>query len=101
MGINGESGVFEGLGHDDGSGFVTDAGEGFEIFEVVRDVSVVFFEENFGEAMDGTGFDFEEAAGVDGVFDRGDGKGGHFLWGVGKGEEMRCDEIDAGIGALS
>ena len=37
----------EGLGHDDGGGFVTDAGQGLERGEIRRDLAGVLFHQNF------------------------------------------------------
>ncbi len=56
VGIDGKGGDAEGLGHDDGGGFVADAWECFEGVEVGGDLAVVLVDEDLREFGDGGGF---------------------------------------------
>ena len=49
VGVHGEGGDAEGLGHDDRGGLMADAGEGFERGEIGGDLAVVAFEQEVGE----------------------------------------------------
>lgn len=100
VGVHGEGGDAEGLGHDDGGGFVADAGEGFEGGEVGGDLGVVLLDEDFRELGDGGGFAWGESAGADDGLDLIDGHVHHGLRVVGEGEEGWGDLVDADVGAL-
>ena len=100
VGIHGEGGLVEGLDHEDGGGFVADAGEGFEFLKGAGNLAAVAFEEEAGHFANIFRLHRREAAGADdGVNLRG-GEGGHFVRGVGEGEEFGGDLVDAHVGAL-
>lgn len=98
--IDGEGGDAEGLGHDDGSGFMSDAGELFEVGEGGGDLAVMLVNEDVAEFGDGEGLGGGEAAGADDGLDLFDGDEPHFFRGVGEGEEGGGDLVDADVGAL-
>ena len=98
--VDGKCGVVEGLNHEDGGGFVADAGEVFEFLEGARNLAGVAGEEEAGHFADIFRLHGREAAGADdGVNLRG-GEGGHFRGRVGQGEERGGDLVDAHVGAL-
>jgi len=100
MGVHGKGRVVEGLDHEDGGGFVADAGEGLEFLEVARDLSAVAFEEEAGHFADVFGLHRRKATGPHDGVNLGDRERGHFRRGVGEGEERGRDLIDADVGAL-
>lgn len=100
VGIDWEAGDAEGLGHDDLGGFVSDAGELFEGFEVGWDLALVLVDEDLGELLDGAGFLWAEAAGADDVFDFSDAELAHVGGVICEGEEFWGDLVDPDVGAL-
>jgi hypothetical protein len=98
--VDGEGRDAEGLGHDNGSGFVADAGELFEVLEGGGDLAVMLVNEDVAEIGDGEGFGRRETAGADDGLDLFDGDESHFFRVVGEGEEGGGDFVYPDVGAL-
>ncbi len=98
--IDGEGGDFKGVDHYNAGGFMSNPWKFFQGLEVGGDLSVIFFDEHFGEAFDVAGLSVGQTAGFDAVENFFDGKFHHCLRGVGFGEESRSDDVDAFVGAL-
>ena len=100
VGIHRESGHAKGLGHNDGGGFVTHTGQGFECLEICRDFSSVLFDEDFRKLRNGGRFSGRQAAWADDGADFLDWDFHHVPRVGGEGEKRWRDQIDADIRAL-
>ena len=100
MGVHRKRGHAEGLGHDDGGGLVTDAGQRLKRGEIRGHFAAVLLDEDFREAGNGGGLARRQAAGADDGADFVDRDVHHVAGIVGQGEEGGCDQVHADVGAL-
>lgn len=100
VGVNGKGRLMKRLHEDDRGRFMADAGELFKCFEIAGHLALVMLEKIVGELPDGARFGSGKTAGTDDLSDFFDGELDHLLGRVGFCKEERCDEVDAGVGAL-
>ncbi len=100
VGVDGKCGDAEGLAHDDGSGLVPDAREGFKRCKVGRDFTAIFFHKDAGEFGDGRRLSGGEPARADDGADALDGDLCHRLRMVGEVEQGRGHLIHTQVRAL-
>jgi len=92
--------LFEADAENDVGSFAGCAGDGYELGEGFGDLAVEFGADFAGGALDGLGLVVEEAGGADEGFELREGGLGHGRWGGEALEELRCDHVDADVGAL-
>jgi hypothetical protein len=100
MGVHGECGHAEGLGHDNGGGFVADSRQGLQGREISGHIPAVLFDQDAGEVRDRLGFAWGKPAGADDGADGLHGHLAHILRVIGESEKGGSNQVHTGIGAL-